>query len=333
MTAPKTRRPPAGPPTSTALAVMQASDFGPQHMQVVRDAYCAGASDAEFMVLWLSAKSRGLDPIKRQIHFVCRWDDMRGKDVWASQVSIDGFRALAEGTHVYAGQDEPEIEYKPDGSIKLARVRVYRSDVFVNPHDPKSGLRPFVGRALFDEFKQTKRGGGLSYMWQKMPENQTSKCAEAAALRRAFPEPLSGLYVPEEMPEPGEPEAIPQAPPSPRAQGGPPVPTAAERAHTALQGATSIAEVETIYAQCGALPKLRGHCYRKILDFLPAVHGDPATLQEALERLAQRVRSDPLSPAAEEGRQKLLRDIALAMPQEPPAQPPAGPPAPQDAPP
>lgn len=135
------------------------------------------------------------------------------------------------------------------------------------------------------------------------------------------------------MPEPGEPEAIPQAPPSPRAQGGPPVPTAAERAHTALQGATSIAEVETIYAQCGALPKLRGHCYRKILDFLPAVHGDPATLQEALERLAQRVRSDPLSPAAEEGRQKLLRDIALAMPQEPPAQPPAGPPAPQDAPP
>ncbi len=113
MSAPKARRASVPPPAPTALAVMQASDFGPQHMQVVRDAYCAGASDAEFMVLWLSAKSRGLDPIKRQIHFVCRYDDMRQRDVWASQVSIDGFRALAEGTHLYGGQDEPMFRRDP----------------------------------------------------------------------------------------------------------------------------------------------------------------------------------------------------------------------------
>lgn len=173
---------------STALA--SAGDFGEEHKRVVKDAFCAGATDLEFALLWQGAKSRGLDPVRKQIHFVKRRDDMRGCDVWSSQVSIDGFRSIAEGTGRYDGQDEPEYEMDPEGGgVLVARVKVYKKGVG----------RPFVGVARWEEFAGLKRDGSPTYMWAKMPFHMLAKCAEALALRKAFPEELCGLYAPEEM--------------------------------------------------------------------------------------------------------------------------------------
>lgn len=163
--------------------------WGEEHMRIVRDAFAPTASPIEFMVMWAGAKSRGLDPVKKQIHFVKRWDDMRGCDVWSSQVSIDGFRAIAEATGKYDGQDEPEFSRDPEDGFLIAKVRVYRKDVG----------RPFVGVAMWPEFAQTKKNGDPVFMWKKMPYHMLAKCAEALALRKAFPEQLAGLYTPDEM--------------------------------------------------------------------------------------------------------------------------------------
>src|SRR6478609_9098226 len=99
---------------STALATVSSDpspgDFGDEHKRIVREAFAAGASQAQFEVLWLGAKSRGLDPVRKQIHFVMRRDKARNEDVWSSQTSIDGFRAIAESTGKYDGQDEAEYE-------------------------------------------------------------------------------------------------------------------------------------------------------------------------------------------------------------------------------
>jgi phage recombination protein Bet len=176
--------------TKIALPNEGRLSFTSEQHRMIRDSFLNGASDLEAAVLIEVARIRRLNPLLGQIHFVKRWDALKQREVWAAQVAIDGFRAIAERTGAYAGQDEPEFAYDDKGTLLLARVRVYRKDI----------ERPFVGVARTIEFAQTKRDGGLTHMWAKMPHNQTAKCAEAQAFRKAFPEELSGLYAPEELP-------------------------------------------------------------------------------------------------------------------------------------
>jgi hypothetical protein len=94
---------------------------------------------------------------------------------------------VAEESGEYDGQDEPEYEgTTKDGYPELARVRVYRKGIG----------RPFVGVARWAEYYP---GDTIGFMWRKMPHNQLSKCAEALALRKAFPQKLQGLYIDDEM--------------------------------------------------------------------------------------------------------------------------------------
>jgi len=143
----------------------------------------------------------GLDPLARQIYCIGRF----GSDglEWSIQTGIDGFRVIAERSRKYAGQDAPEWltaqgEWVPvfvkalHGDHPLAaRVKVYRHD-----WDPD---KPAVGIATWDEYVQTKRNGELTAMWKQRGPGQLAKCAEALALRKAFPQDLSGLYTDDEM--------------------------------------------------------------------------------------------------------------------------------------
>jgi hypothetical protein len=98
-------------------------------------------------------------------------------------------RAIAERTGKYDGQDEPEYERDKDGLIIACKVRVYRKD----------WSRPAVGVAYWSEYVQTKKDGSPTKFWADMPHVMIAKCAEAIAMRKAFPEDMGGLYVDEEM--------------------------------------------------------------------------------------------------------------------------------------
>jgi phage recombination protein Bet len=141
----------------------------------------------------------GLDPLAKQIYCIGRF----GSDglEWSIQTGIDGFRVVAERSGQYAGQDEPEW-LTADGQwvqafVKgihgdhplAARIRVYRHD----------WDRPMTGIATWDEYAQRKRNGELTAMWEQRGPGQLAKCAEALALRKAFPQDLSGVYTDEEM--------------------------------------------------------------------------------------------------------------------------------------
>ncbi len=133
--------------------------------------------------------ARGMNVLAQECYFVKRYDNVKGKEVWAVQAAIDSFRIRAEKTGLYDGQDEPEFEHDEQGRVTLARVRVYRKD----------WSRPMVGVARWTEYVQTKKDGSPTKFWAQMPYNQLAKCAEALALRKAFPSALAKIYTTEEM--------------------------------------------------------------------------------------------------------------------------------------
>lgn len=136
-----------------------------------------------------------LDPVARQIYSVMRKN--YGKDTWATQVSIDGFRLIAQRSQEYAGQAGPfwcgkdgkwtDIWTSNDYPF-AAKVGVYR----------KGFIEPLWAIAKWDSYVGLK-DGKANKMWEQFAETMIAKCAEALALRRAFPAELSGLYSTEEM--------------------------------------------------------------------------------------------------------------------------------------
>lgn len=165
-----------------------------------------GASMDELGLFFNVAKRAGLDPFTRQIHLVPRQakqSDGRYVTVRTVQVGIDGYRAIAERTKQLAGIDDAIFDdgkaYEPGkepANPSKATVTVYRM---------VDGNRvSFTATARWKEYYP---GDKIGYMWKKMPYGQLAKCAEALALRKAFPNDLSGLYIHEEM-EQAEPVAV-----------------------------------------------------------------------------------------------------------------------------
>ena len=148
--------------------------------------------------LHLCAKT-GLDPLARQIYCVGRLS--RGEVMWSIQTGIDGFRVIAERHGQYAGQGPAEW-MTPEGVWTDVWVREIHGDhpvaarATIYRHDFTHSLTAI---ASWESYAQTKRDGTLTPMWVKMGSLMLAKCAEALALRKAFPQDLSGLYTADEM--------------------------------------------------------------------------------------------------------------------------------------
>ena len=214
------------PESTTALVVTTpgqpielSKGWSTEQVQLVKDtiAKAAELTDNEFLLFVATAQRMQLDPLARQIHAVKRGGKL------SIQVGIDGFRAIADRTGKLAGNDDPVYEKHSAAQKDLAD---YPQKATVTVHKLVAGEpRPFRASARWSEYYPGK--GGPGFMYRKMPFLMLGKCAEALALRKAFPAELGGVYVPEEMAQAGlahiEPETRAEAaekaetPPAPAA--------------------------------------------------------------------------------------------------------------------
>jgi phage recombination protein Bet len=166
-------------------------EFTSERIELIKRTFAKGASDDELALFVATAQRLGLDPTARQIHLVKRWDAAERRETMSIQVGIDGYRLVADRTGRYAPGPEPAYTYDQDGKLYAATAYVKKL---------VGGEWHLVAdTALYDEYVQTKKDGEPNAMWRKMPHSQLAKCAEARALRRAFPAELSGVYTSDEM--------------------------------------------------------------------------------------------------------------------------------------
>ena len=172
--------------------------FTPEQVQLMKRTICKprdrDATNDELALFVGQCKRTGLDPFAKQIYAIFRYDRRAGREVMTIQTAIDGFRLIAERTGQYLGKA---------GTWWCAADRKWQ-EVWIGSERPVAA-KVIVRKVVQGHVAEVPAVAHWSEyvsdqgLWKNMPANQLAKCAEALALRQAFPNDLSGLYTSEEM--------------------------------------------------------------------------------------------------------------------------------------
>jgi phage recombination protein Bet len=198
---------------STDVAPLR-RQFSTAQLKLIRRTVARQCTDAEFDEFVAVATQCGLDPLRRQITpLVVSANDAERRRLicWAT---IDGLRVIAARQGDYRPMEtaplieQDEARINPDTNplgIARAEVRAWKASDGV--------WHPVAGEAWWDEYAPLSEEWALDEGGRRAPPGRSgrdparrrmwrvliAKCAEAQALRRGWPDLLSGLYGEEEL--------------------------------------------------------------------------------------------------------------------------------------
>lgn len=157
---------------------------------VLQSSLYPGAAVPSIKLVLSYCRAAGLDPLQKPVHIVPMYDKtIRGmRDVIMPGIGL--YRTQASRSGQYAGVSEPE--FGPDVDLELDGVRLTVPQwCRVTVRRLLGGvLCEFTAREFWSENYATAGRDAMApnAMWRKRPYGQLAKCAEAQALRKAFPE-------------------------------------------------------------------------------------------------------------------------------------------------
>ncbi len=204
------------PPPADALQAYDVDNHG--WRTLVESIFPAAKTVTSVMMALDYCKRRKLDVFKHPVHIVPIWNSQAGENSKGAMVEtiwpgINELRTTAIRTGQYAGMDVPVfgpmIERRFTGKIKksaqggaqwedVAATVVFPEWCQITVYRTLGGNRvPFPGPRVYwtETYARLRNDVEVpNSMWEKRANGQLEKCAEAAALRRAFPEELGSDY-------------------------------------------------------------------------------------------------------------------------------------------
>lgn len=161
--------------------------FSEDKKNLIKRTYCKDCTDDEFMLFVNVCQHTGLDPTLKQVYAIKR-KTKDGNGSMTIQTSIDGLRLIADRTGKYCPGREPIFSYDKQGKL-------FSATSFVKKRTRDGIWHEVSATAVVSEYKPKYAND----FWDTKTHLMTAKCAEALALRKAFPAEMSGLYSDDEM--------------------------------------------------------------------------------------------------------------------------------------
>ncbi len=177
-------------------AVMKQDDNTPAMseaalVEVLSSSLYPGAEKNSVVMVLAYCQAAHLDPMLKPVHIVPIWNSKTKKMQDTVMPGIGLYRIQAARTGQYAGISEPE--YGPPVTAKLSGVEV------TYPEWCRVTVKRQMSNGLVAEYTANERWlenyatsgkdtAAPNAMWKRRAFAQLAKCAEAQALRKAFPE-------------------------------------------------------------------------------------------------------------------------------------------------